>query len=57
MWKWNISYNSFLDNYPSEFINNSDRVTVLDCFKSIEDNASVINSYMDSIQVDECQSS
>ena len=54
MWKWNISYNSFLDNYPSEFINNSDRVTVLDCFKSIEDNASVINSYMDSIQVDEC---
>lgn len=50
MWKWNISYNSFLENYPLEFIQNSDRVTILDCFKSTEDNASVILSYFDSIQ-------
>jgi len=46
LWKWNISYNCFLENYPSEFVKNSDRITLLDCFESTEYNASVILKYL-----------
>lgn len=47
MWKWNISYNSFLENYPLDFFNkNTDRVTILNCFDTIEYNTSIIYKYI-----------
>lgn len=43
MWKWNISFNSFLKNYPNLY---NDKITVLNCFQSTEELAIIVCYYL-----------